>query len=324
MLTHPDGGLMVEKAMEITNNNEFDRIIIVILQEHVDQYEAKIWLDQVFKNKVEVCILDCATKSQSETVYAAILKMNVAGSFCVKDSDSYLTVKLDKGNFVTGVDVRKFPSISNISGKSFISLNEQLVITEIVEKSVSSNYISVGLYGFNSTEEYIESYLMLSESTSEELYLSYIISSMISERKVFNYIEAIDYVDWGTEAEWKKDINKIRCCFVDIDGVVFENKGKYGSKNWGTKDVPLRKNIDALKNIQKSGGQIIFCTARSEEYRKKTENSLTKEGLIWHSIVMGCLHSKRYIINDYAPTNKYPSCTAINIARNSDDLYVFL
>ena len=35
---------------------------------------------------------------------------------------------------------------------------------------------------------------------------------------------------------------------------------------------------------------------------------------------MGLNHSKRTVINDFSPTNPYPSCGAINISRDSDNL----
>ena len=37
----------------------------------------------------------------------------------------------------------------------------------------------------------------------------------------------------------------------------------------------------------------------------------------YKQIVTDCFHSQRIIINDFAPTNPYPSCQAISIPRNS-------
>lgn len=58
MLTHPDGKLMVEKAMEGINPEVFDRIIITIVKPHDEKYEAKLIMEQVFKDnpKVEICV----------------------------------------------------------------------------------------------------------------------------------------------------------------------------------------------------------------------------------------------------------------------------
>ena len=52
MLTHPDGKLMVEKAFEGISHNRFERVIVTILKEHVDNFEADIWLKQIFGSKI--------------------------------------------------------------------------------------------------------------------------------------------------------------------------------------------------------------------------------------------------------------------------------
>ena len=324
MLTHPEGKLMVEKAIDGLSSNSFDRTIITILREHAEKYESELWLKQIFGNKVEVCILEEPTNSESETIYKTIIQMKVEGAFCVKDSDGYISVNLSGENFVVGKDIREMPYLTNVPGKSFVLKNEQNILTNIIEKSVSSNHISIGLYGFSDTKQYINKYLELSNLISDEIYPSHIISSLIGEGSIFRYLEADKYHDWGTAKEWRNDALRLSTYLVDIDGVVFKNKGKYGSKNWSGNDIPLVSNINKLREIQKNGGQLIFVTSRPEDFREKTEASLQEQGLSWHSIIMGCFHSQRFIINDFASTNQYPSCIAINIARDGDDLENFI
>jgi hypothetical protein len=324
MLTHPEGKLMVEKAISGLRANSFDRIIITILKEHVEKYESGLWLSQIFGDNVEVCVLEKPTKSETETIYQTIIQKQVEGAFCVKDSDGYISVKISGQNFVVGKDIREMPNLTNVPAKSFVLKNEQDILTNIIEKSVSSNHISIGLYGFSDTNQYVEKYLELSNLIIEEIYPSHIISSLIAEGSIFKYIEAEEYNDWGTAKEWRNDAQRLSTYLVDIDGVVFRNKGRYGSKNWSSADVPLKSNIAKLQEIQNNGGQLIFVTSRPEEFRVKTELSLKKHGLKWHSIVMGCFHSQRYLINDFASTNQYPSCIAINISRDGDDLKKFI
>ena len=303
MLTHPEGKLMVEKAISGLSANYFNRIIITILKEHVEKYESDLWLTQIFGDSVEVCILEKPTKSESETIYETIIQKQVKGAFCVKDSDGYISVKLSGQNFVVGRDIRKMPNLTNVPAKSFVLKNEQDILTNKIEKSVTSNHISIGLYGFSDTSQYVDKYLELSNLIIEEIYPSHIISSLIGEGSIFRYLEAEDYYDWGTAKEWNNNARKQSTYLVDIDGVVFKNKGRYGSKNWNTEDIPLSSNINKLREVQNDGTQLIFVTSRPEEFRKKTELSLKEHGLKWHSIVMGCFHSQRYLINDFAPTN---------------------
>jgi hypothetical protein len=47
---------------------------------------------------------------------------------------------------------------------------------------------------------------------------------------------------------------------------------------------------------------------------------LQTKGIPYDELVMGLPHCQRVIINDFARSNPYPSCKAINIPRNTDDL----
>ena len=51
-----------------------------------------------------------------------------------------------------------------------------------------------------------------------------------------------------------------------------------------------------------------------------TLSELNEKGILYDELVMGLPHCKRVIINDFANSNPYPSCEAINISRNSDNL----
>ena len=74
MLTYPDGKLMIEKALEGLNTDNFNRIIITIVKPHIIKYEAELILKQVFANnpKIEICILDDFTQSAGETIYLTL------------------------------------------------------------------------------------------------------------------------------------------------------------------------------------------------------------------------------------------------------------
>ena len=64
----------------------------------------------------------------------------------------------------------------------------------------------------------------------------------------------------------------------------------------------------------------MITTARPEKFRKLTIAELDRHGVPYDQLVMGLPHSRRYLINDYANTNAYPSAVAINIERNSNRL----
>lgn len=305
-----------------------DRVIVPIVSEHCKKYDADIVIKQALGDDVEICLLEDFTSSQSETIALTIKKMDVQGGFVAKDSDGYVKVLIEEfDNFLVGADLKKHLELSNIAGKSFIVLNEQNIIIDIVEKSVCSNIVNIGVYGFRSAEEFIKVQEIVKRTWDQgkgEIYLSHIASYMIGQKNYFAYKEAVEYEDWGLVSDWHRALNRRKAFFVDVDGVVFKNKGHYGRINWDSPDEPLERNVKTLKNLSEDGSQIIFCTARPKAYREKLENSLKSLGISWHCIVMECNHSQRVIINDYANTNPYPSCKAINIQRDNDDLGQFI
>ena len=323
LLTHPDGQLMIEKALSGLNTEIFDRVIITIVKPHDDKYEAGLILSQVFayNPKIEICILDDFTQSASETVYLTIKKMNIRGAFVVKDSDNCVktNIPVPIKNAIVGYDLHKHSEISNIPGKSFLLVNEQDVIEDIIEKRIVSNIICLGVYIFADTKIFVDGYEdLIKEQIKGELYISHVISYILSQEKyVFDYVEANGYDDWGTLAEWKDVQKKYRTYFVDVDGVLIINCGKYGSRNWYNNYVAISENIEVIKNLQKDGAQIVITTSRTEECRVELENFLNSHGVFPYAILTGLNHSTRVVINDFAPTNPFPSGLAVSIPRNS-------
>lgn len=322
MLTHPDGELMVEKAMSGLNVEVFDRIIITIVKPHAEKYEADVILSQVFKEnkKVEICILDDFTESASETVFLTLEKMSVEGSFVVKDSDNCVFAKIPQSinNFVVGYDLHKHPEISNIPGKSFLIVNKQHIIQDIIEKKVVSNIICLGVYAFENVELFKNGYKKLLENkVNGEMFISHVISYLLSgANTVFTHEEACGYEDWGTLAEWNEVQKNFRTYFVDVDGVLIKNSGKYGAVNWSNNQEFLHDNIAAIKSLQDKGAQIVVTTSRTEEYKESLMQMLNEYGIKPYAMLMGMNHAARVVINDFAPTNPYPSAMAVTLPRN--------
>lgn len=323
MLTHPDGKLMIEKALENINLDVFDRIIITIVRPHSVQYEADVIMKQVFANnhKVELCILEDFTSSASETIYLTLKNMKVQGSVVIKDSDNRVGVQFEHiiPNMIVGYNLQQHPNVNNIPGKSFLILDGNNSIIDIVEKKIVSNIICLGVYCINNADTFIQAYMALqNEKDIRELFVSNVISFMIkSQKQKFTAIMAASYDDWGTLKEWLAEQHKCRTYFVDVDGVIIKNSGKYGRVNWYNNTALLTENIETLKALQEFGAQIIITTSRPEEFRAELEKIFTSVGLKPYAILMGLNHSARVVINDFAPTNPYPSGIAISLPRNS-------
>jgi hypothetical protein len=66
--------------------------------------------------------------------------------------------------------------------------------------------------------------------------------------------------------------------------------------------------------------KIILTTSRKEKHREETEKELIEKNIKYDKIIMDLPHCQRIIVNDFFNSNPYPSCSAINVHRDSDDL----
>jgi hypothetical protein len=328
LLTYPDGSLMIYKSLTGINLDLFDRIIITIVKEHNEIYDVKLILEQVFdiehNNKIVICELEEFTSCQAETIAKTIEREKITGEIIIKDADNY--VNLDNvsefGNAIVGLDIAKFnKEINRLISKSFLLINDQGIVIDIVEKRIESQYICLGIYCFADADIFIQAYKSIEQKNqhSYEIYISHVVSYLIGMNEcTFRYIEAQDFEDWGTLSDWRIVQHNQKTYFIDLDGVLLNNKGKYGLKNWSNNMEPLLENIKVVKRLHDNGSQIIITTSREEIYRERIIRFFQDYNIKLHALIMGCNHSCRVLINDFAPTNPYPSCEAINIKRNSD------
>ena len=126
-----------------------------------------------------------------------------------------------------------------------------------------------------------------------------------------------DFKDWGTLEVWREEQERYKTFFLDIDGVFLYNTGPYGEKNWYNTLEPIVENVSLLKDLSDAGHQLIFTTSRSEDALGPFVDMLNANNIKYKEIISGCFHSQRIIINDFAPTNPYPSCRSVSIPRNS-------
>ena len=305
----------------------FDKIYFVALKKHQDEYSFEKGFKQELKDlnllsKTELIYLDKETSSQSETVYKAIIENDIYGFITIKDSDNYFKCKfIDTINKVSYYNLHKTNNI-NPSNKSYIKLDENNIITNIVEKSIISPTFSIGGYSFNSSKDFIDSFEEIKDLEGE-CYVSNIIYNMMLNDKVFYGQPCSEYKDWGTVEDWNRYKSTYNTLFVDIDGTLIENTS-YKFPPYIGNGKPLVNNIKWLREMyNKDTTQIVLTTSRPEEYEQETIVELFKKEIPYDKLIMGLNHSKRTIINDFANSNPFPSCKAINIKRNSDNINEF-
>lgn len=321
VLTHPTGKLMIDLVLEAMDYRQFDRTVITVIKEHCERHQVDVILRQIFGSSIDILVLENETCSAAETVFQSIVQARIEGDLIIKDSDCIVRSTLPaRSNFIVGLSINENSPVDRIQSKSFIVKDDNDVILDIVEKDVVSNVICVGVYA-SDAGQFADAYSEIRRSDVfqrvGELYVSHVMSYLMLQKKIlFHYIEADDFVDWGTLEDWYKEMGRHETYLFDIDGVILKNYGKYGEKNWGNTFEPIMENVRVVKRLSDEGHQIIFMTSRTEECLGKFRQFLDEQGIRCKTIVSGCFHGKRIIVNDFAHSNPYPSCEAVAIRRN--------
>jgi len=328
MLSHPmTNRMMVTEAISGLNLNFFDNIYFICLQEHEDKYSfVKGFVaeldDAGLRSKSNVVLLPEQTDSQSETVYTFLSGYDLDGFIFIKDSDGFYKCDVEERNQVAYFDLNDMDDI-NARTKSYVDLDVNDVVTNIVEKKVISSTFSSGGYGFADAKEFCKTFEKLQDMDGE-CYISHIIFEMMLSGSTFYGTKTTDFKDWGTLDAWNKYKSQYKCLFVDIDGTLITNSSHHFPPYTGSGE-PIEDNIDLLADLHEQGkAKIILTTSRPERLRQLTIQELQTKGIPFDDLVMGLPHCQRIVINDFARSNPYPSCSAINIPRNENNLTEFL
>lgn len=321
-LTHPRGDMMVIEAIKGINLAQVGKICVIGLREHNERFQLVDALSDQFAGlglteKVQFILLDQPTRNQPETIAEGIRQGGVSGPIYIKDSDNYFRDDPKPGNCISGYDLHLIEKV-NARSKSYFEVNGDGFVVNIVEKKIVGSKFCAGGYSFQSTDDYLKYFDKF--SAEPDLYLSHIIFGMILDGVAFSYSDVKDYLDWGTIKEWQAYTRLYSTLFIDLDGTLVRNSAQHAVPRWGDTDG-IQANIDAINHLYDSGKvEVIITTSRKEKFRELTLKQLTRVGAKFHKIIFDLPHGKRIIINDYAPSNPFKSCDAINIKRNSPDL----
>jgi len=328
MLSHPmTNRLMVTEAISGLNLDFFDNIYFICLQQHEDKYSfMKGFVSELddagLRAKSNIVLLPEQTESQSETVYTFLSGYDLDGFVFIKDSDGFYRCDVEERNQVAYFDLNDMDDI-NARTKSYVDLDVNNVVTNIVEKKVISSTFSSGGYGFADAKEFCKTFEKLQDMDGE-CYISHIIFEMMLSGSTFYGTKTTDFKDWGTLDAWNKYKSQYKCLFVDIDGTLITNSSHHFPPYTGSGE-PIEDNIDLLAELHEQGrAKIILTTSRPERLRQLTIQELQTKGIPFDQLVMGLPHCQRIVINDFARSNPYPSCSAINIPRNENNLTEFL
>jgi len=319
-----DNKMMLVKAVEPYIGKH--DITVVILQEHVEKYNALEFVRGELPGAY-IVIVEKPTSGPAETVKVALrdimlLKDDVDFEFIVKDCDSFFDHVPVAGNYVCVSNIGDHEQLNKLASKSFVRYNDQDIITNIIEKAVVSDSFCVGAYKFESANKYLETYEKIRHRNGE-FFVSHIIQDMLYSGEIFKKVSVTNYVDVGTAADWHK-YNDMPVIFCDIDGTIIKAQSRYGNNSYYKSPVVLEENVKRIREYHDKGCQIWFTTARHPDHAEVTDKMLKSLGFYNYNLCMGLHNARRVLINDYNSSNPYPRAEAINIHRDNDNLKDFL
>lgn len=199
--------LSIESFSNI-NYQDFDNIYFVI-----NKY-AKFLGESVYKNDYEVLkailrhkydreiIIATVhnTKDQIETINSVINEHNIQGSIFIKDSDNTFKAKIYPTNCVCVYPIEKLDILSP-KNKSYVSINSDCIVSNIVEKKVIDHYINVGGVGFKDVKDFLKYYDVINNimkntifSYQDKMYMSNILQVMLFNDEIIipNFVDEFD------------------------------------------------------------------------------------------------------------------------------------
>lgn len=200
------GELNCIKCLLSINISQFNRIYFIILKSHEEQYNVSRKLNvslnkySEFNDKsIIVSFVDFPTKSQCETIYNTIKKYNITGHILIKDADTlYKCDDPINGNTVMIYSMENLPLVDP-QHKSYVKLDDQKYVINIIEKRIISKYFSCGGYSFNDADDFVYGYehLLEFEDIRNHMYISHIIYYLMLYKHIkFKQIEATYYEDF--------------------------------------------------------------------------------------------------------------------------------
>jgi len=325
--THPDGRLMIDHAFDTFSEIECDKYIITTTELN-DEFNIETILKDAYPQLTKLLLIDRHTNSSVDTILEGISmidELSYDRPIFIKDTDNY--VKIDwsgvdmNTSFTVGYDLKN-GNVDNVTNKSYIIYNDMGYVTDFVEKQVVSDTIGVGTHYIKTLSEFMSSAVELTsirDNYSTEIYMSHLVSLSIYKGHNYKIVHTTSYEDYGTQLDWNQVQYNHKVIFCDFDGTLVKNKGRYGDNNWFTHiETPLTDNINTLKLHYTNGAQIVITTSRCGSESEYIKEFLRGYGIEVKDVITDCFHSPRYLINDFAYTNPYPSARAINIPRDGN------
>jgi len=293
---HPNGGMMITKSIEGLILENFDAIYITILKKHDDKYNIKNRIFKELENigiayKTKVHLLDSSTSNQPETVAVTIEEEKIHGLIIVKDVDNSFSLENISGNSIAVFPLDELKYV-NPSDKSYVLIDENQYISNIIEKKIISRYFSAGLYCFESAHVFLDYYNKLKHI--KRIYMSHIVYAMLLDKIMFRPVKVKNYLDWGTAEEWENYKNNFQTLIFTLDTFISIDNNLIVVNNNGYLDI--KQKIAALEH--NGMVKVLFFSNLNCSYDSIVKRTFKELCLRYDGIIYGVFPNNIKIYND--------------------------
>jgi capsule biosynthesis phosphatase len=247
-----------------------------IVGSHLLEYNFNEIVINLFpKIKCNFYHLPYFTRGAIESAYLGVKDLNMDGSIVFLDNDNLYSFPEDFYKSYNDAFIGYYDDSSKSENYSFITMNDNDVITGIKEKVRISNFAVAGIYGFKSLQQFkeIACTTLNKDCNLKEFYMSILYEGLLRNGSKINALKFPSFRHIGTyddminELLVKNEILKLpkmRICF-DLDNTIVTYPsipGDYSTVK------PIEKIITFMRKLKAEGNTIIIYTAR----RMKTHN----------------------------------------------------
>jgi len=264
------GKNMIEYVIDGIYDTDKNINIYLIYNEELNKYNFKDLINNKYKNITCILLSTLSLGATSTVLYGLNNIKDISKKTVVMDYDSFYNIDvISKFKYDNSIIYFKDHSEKNIY--SYISINDNGVITDIKEKQRISDNANTGCYCFESgtiLKQYCEYIINNDIRYNNEYYLSLVVKEMIKDNHKFNGIQ-IDYNDFecvGTPIQLQifcnkyKVIDKLRICF-DLDNTLV-SLSNINDINKYENITGIQQNIDLCNYYKSIGHYIIIYTSR--------------------------------------------------------------
>ncbi len=187
------GKPMIQMVIENLRPNMEHRFIFICQKEHLDKYPLRKLLN-IFSENSEVIALDKVTDGAACTVLFAEEYINTNDPLMIANCDQFIDFdineylqKFNESNFDGYIMTMK----ANDPKWSFIELDHQKKIINVVEKKVVSNEATVGIYNYKHGRDFVENAkTMISKNirVNNEFYVAPVYNEFINSGAQIGYL----------------------------------------------------------------------------------------------------------------------------------------